>query len=95
MATTTPGKEPKTAATSRAVIRPVEAGCMAECPFCQERVKFRARHRDDQVICNVYEDGQWQRVEQYHRECYDEAGQPHGEPYKSEGRKRSKKARKQ
>lgn len=68
---------------------------MAECPYCQERVKFRARHRDDQVICNVYENGRWQRVEQYHRECYDKAGQPHGEPHKSEGRKQGKKARKQ
>ncbi|MEL7156988.1 MAG: hypothetical protein AAFN30_10355 [Actinomycetota bacterium] len=65
---------------SRAVVRLIEAGCSADCPTCGERVKFRARHRDQQVICNVYDDGVWQRVEQYHLECYDEAGAPHGDP---------------
>jgi DNA-directed RNA polymerase subunit RPC12/RpoP len=64
---------------SRAVSRLIEAGSVAECPHCGERVKFRARHRDRQVICNVYEDGVWQRVEQYHEACYTEAGEPYGE----------------
>jgi DNA-directed RNA polymerase subunit RPC12/RpoP len=67
---------------SRAVIKLIEAGSAAECPHCLERVKFRARHRDQQVICNVYEDGVWKRVEQYHFECYDEAGSLHGEASK-------------
>jgi DNA-directed RNA polymerase subunit RPC12/RpoP len=67
---------------SRAVIKLIEAGSAAECPFCGERVKFRARHRDQQVICNVYEDGVWQRVEQYHLECYEKADSPHGEAIK-------------
>ncbi len=65
---------------SRAVTRLIEAGCAAECPKCEERVKYRARHRDQQVICNVYDKGVWQRVEQYHAECYTEAGEPYGEP---------------
>ncbi|MDH3683724.1 MAG: hypothetical protein OEV40_27700 [Acidimicrobiia bacterium] len=65
---------------SRAVTRLIEAGCAAECPHCHERVKYRARHRDQQVICNVYTDGVWQRVEQYHAECYGDAGEPYGEP---------------
>lgn len=65
---------------SRAVVRLIEAGSAAECPYCEERVKFRARHRDQQVICNVYVDGNWDRVEQYHLECYDEAERPHGKP---------------
>jgi DNA-directed RNA polymerase subunit RPC12/RpoP len=65
---------------SRAVARLIEAGCAADCPYCGERVKFRARHRDQQVICNVYENGVWQRVEQYHADCYVEAGMPYGEP---------------
>ena len=65
---------------SRAVTRLIEAGCTADCPQCEERVKFRSRHRDQQVICNVYEDGVWQRVEQYHLECYADAGSPYGEP---------------
>lgn len=67
---------------SRAVIKLIEAGSAAECPHCLERVKFRARHRDQQVICNVYESGAWLRVEQYHLECYGEADSPHGEALK-------------
>lgn len=67
---------------SRAVIKLIEAGSAAECPHCGERVKFRARHRDQQVICNVYDDGVWQRVEQYHLECYADADSPHGEATK-------------
>ena len=67
---------------SRAVVKLIEAGSAAECPHCLERVKFRARHRDQQVICNVYEDGVWQRVEQFHLDCYDDAGSPHGEAVK-------------
>lgn len=67
---------------SRAVVRLIEAGSTAECPHCNERVKFRARHRDQQVICNVYNDGVWDRVEQYHAECYESAGEPHGEAIK-------------
>lgn len=73
--------EPK-AWESRAVIKLIEAGSAAECPHCLERVKFRARHRDQQVICNVYEDGIWKRVEQYHLECYEQADSPHGEAVK-------------
>lgn len=73
---------PKPPTVSRAVIKLIEAGSAAECPHCHERVKFRARHRDQQVICNVYEDGTWKRVEQYHLECYDEAGALHGEAVK-------------
>jgi DNA-directed RNA polymerase subunit RPC12/RpoP len=68
---------------SRAVIRLIEAGSVAECPHCTERVKFRARHRDHQVICNVYEKGVWQRVEQYHLDCYDDAAAPYGEAVKA------------
>lgn len=78
------GSEPTkpTVWESRAVIKLIEAGSSAECPFCGERVKFRARHRDQQVICNVYTDGVWQRVEQYHLECYEQADSPHGEAVK-------------
>lgn len=76
------GKAAKKTWESRAVVRLIEAGSTAECPECGERVKFRARHRDQQVICNVYVDGVWDRVEQYHAECYETAEQPHGEPIK-------------
>lgn len=66
--------------TSRGVTRPVEAGSAVECAFCGERVKFRAKVRQYQVICNVYEKKQWDRVEHYHDECYVKAGSPYGPP---------------
>ena len=64
--------------TSRAVIRDVEAGSTVDCALCGERVKFQAKMRNRQVICNVYEDGRWNRVEHFHADCYDAAGLPHG-----------------
>ncbi|MFW2381935.1 MAG: hypothetical protein ACN4GZ_09270 [Acidimicrobiales bacterium] len=63
---------------SRAVTRLIEAGSMTECEHCEERVKFRARHRDMQVICNVYTKGVWTRVEHYHEDCYVKASEPFG-----------------
>lgn len=63
---------------TRAVVRLVEAGSMVDCSHCEKQVKFRARQRDTQVICNVYVDGRWDRVEHFHDECYLEAGAPHG-----------------
>ena len=74
-ATESPKKSPK---ESRAVTRLIEAGSMAECARCEQVLKFRARQRDLQVICNVYEGGVWNRVEHYHMDCYGEAGEPHG-----------------
>ncbi len=68
----------KVVPVSRAVTRLIEAGCMAECLHCEERVKFRARHRDLQVICNVYKGKVWQRVEHFHADCYPLAGEPYG-----------------
>jgi hypothetical protein len=63
---------------SRAVIRLIEAGSMSDCRECGKQVKFRARQRDQQVICNVYENGVWRRVEHYHLDCYHQADAPHG-----------------
>ncbi len=65
---------------SRAVIRTVDAGNSAYCAVCDELIKFRARIRAEQVICNVYVKNRWDRVEHYHPECYEEAGAPYGEP---------------
>ncbi len=53
---------------------------MTECTHCEERVKFRARERHQQVICNVYINGAWDRVEHYHEPCYEEAKKPFGDP---------------
>jgi hypothetical protein len=63
---------------SRAVTRLIEPGSSVDCEHCGERVKFQARLRLQQVICNVYEKGVWLRVEHFHAECYDSAGSPYG-----------------
>ena len=77
MATKTANK-PTSGMMSRAVIRSIEAGSTAECAGCGDRVKFQAKIRLQQVICNVYVDGRWDRVEHYHAVCYTEADAPHG-----------------
>lgn len=64
---------------SRAVLRDVEPGSTVECAHCGERVKFQAKMRHKQVICNVYVRGRWNRVEHYHLDCYGAAGEPYGE----------------
>ena len=64
---------------SRAVSRLVEPGNWVECALCDEVIKFRARERRSQVICNVYVAGKWDRVEHFHSECYETAGEPFGE----------------
>lgn len=66
--------------TSRAVNRLVEPGNWAECVLCGEVIKFRARERRMQVICNVYVDNRWDRVEHYHADCYEASDRPYGEP---------------
>ena len=71
--------------SSRAALRTIEAGSSAICVSCDEQVKFKAKVKAQQVICNVYIDGRWNRVEHYHLECYTEAGAPYGEPAVSTG----------
>jgi hypothetical protein len=66
--------------TSRAALRLIEPGSSVDCATCGERVKFQARLRLQQVICNVYIDNVWDRVEHFHAECYERAGRPYGEP---------------
>ena len=75
-----PASRPKSAPrTSRAVLRDVEPGSTVECAHCGERVKFQAKVRNRQVICNVYVKGVWDRVEHFHADCYELADEPHGE----------------
>ena len=76
---------------SRAMARAIEPGNSAVCVQCGEQIKFRAKLRLQQIICNVYVDGQWNRVEHYHVDCYTEAGTPYGpaaeyEPNRRRGR---------
>lgn len=58
----------------------IEAGNTAMCATCGDPVKFVARAQLRQVIANVYEEGTWKRVEHFHAECYDKAGEPYGVP---------------
>lgn len=60
------------------MLRPIEPGNTASCPECSLPVKFQARSQLRQVICNVYVDGAWNRVEHYHAACYENAGEPYG-----------------
>jgi hypothetical protein len=80
MATSTKTAQTTKTWESRAVSRLVEPGNSAECVLCEEVVKFRARERRTQVICNVYVDNRWDRVEHYHPDCYKAADEPYGEP---------------
>ncbi len=63
---------------SRATTRTVEAGSLNLCAHCDTLLRFRARQKDTQIICNVYVDGMWDRVEHFHPDCYAEANHPHG-----------------
>ena len=63
---------------SRAVSRFIEAGSDAVCEHCQSPVKFVARIKGRQVIASVYVEVRWARVEHYHENCYEEAGEPYG-----------------
>lgn len=68
----------KTTWKSRAVLRMVEPGSQVECLHCGERVKFQAKMRHQQAICNIYEKNMWVRVDHYHFPCYKEAKEPYG-----------------
>jgi len=68
----------KTVWKSRALFRLIEAGSAVSCVGCGEHIKFKAKTRAKQVICNVYTKGVWQRVEHFHDECYTSAGEPYG-----------------
>ncbi len=65
---------------SRAVTRVIEPGTFVVCEFCKDQVRFSAKNRSRQVIANVYEKGSWIRVEHYHLDCYQQLGQPYGQP---------------
>jgi hypothetical protein len=67
-----------TVAQTRAIVRFVEPGSIVDCATCGSQVKFSARAKVKQVICNVYTDGRWARVEHHHLDCYEAAGDPHG-----------------
>jgi hypothetical protein len=63
---------------TRAVIRRVDPGSSTTCSSCNEYVRFAARENRQQVIANVYEHDRWNRVEHFHRDCYELTGSPYG-----------------
>lgn len=73
---------------TRAIVRLTPPGTDAECPACEQPVKFMAKHKKSEVIANVYgragDPDVWDRVEHWHAECYFAAGQPHGTPTRRE-----------
>ncbi|MBP9827242.1 hypothetical protein KBC99_02060 [Candidatus Saccharibacteria bacterium] len=73
-------KDSRSSLGSRAVLRDIPAGQFIDCPHCKQRVKFQAKSKARQVICNVYVRGKWNRVDHFHEACYKAAGQPHGVP---------------
>ena len=73
---------------SRAVVREIQPGTLTTCAGCGESIGFRAAARPREVICNVYLDGAWTRVEHYHPLCYEVAGEPYGPPDTSNPRLR-------
>lgn len=64
---------------SRAVVRDIQAGSSDDCEHCGQRIKFQAKVRGQQVICNVYRRGVWKQVEHFHLACYIAADEPHGQ----------------
>lgn len=62
------------------MLRSVDPGSSASCVACGKPIKFSAKNPQRQVIANVYVEGRWDRVEQFHSPCYDEQGHPFGEP---------------
>jgi hypothetical protein len=77
---TTKTKAPAKTWKSRAALRPIEAGSTVSCVGCDGHIKFSAKNKASQVICNVYRKGAWLRVEHYHEACYRQSDLPYGEP---------------
>ena len=77
---TDPTSQVKIKKVSRAVTRLVNPGSQVDCMHCDERIKFQAKMRHQEVICNVYEKSKWLRVEHYHSDCYKLAKEPFGKP---------------
>ncbi len=73
-------KQVKIKKVSRAVTRLVNPGSQVDCMHCDERIKFQAKMRHQEVICNVYEKSKWIRVDHFHSDCYKLAKEPFGKP---------------
>lgn len=59
---------------TRAVLRYVQPSTdcpTTDCVVCGDWIVYSARYKPMVVICNVYAEGRWQRVEMFHESCYD------------------------
>lgn len=65
---------------TRCVLRNIDPGDEHVCPGCNMRLKFQARNKMRKIVANIYKGKGWDRVEQWHEECYMEAASPYGEP---------------
>lgn len=61
------------------VVEPAHSGVEALCVACNEGIVWSARKKQTKVVCNIYDNGIWNRVDQFHDSCYSDAGQPYGE----------------
>jgi hypothetical protein len=84
-----PPRDPQT----RAIVREIARGNHTDCRGCGQGIRFRTKLHHQTVICNVYDDGRWDRVEHWHLECYRDAGEPHGHPDATELRRPVRPAR--
>jgi len=71
----------------------VQPGSWVNCESCGEQIKYQVRAQNMQMICNVYEDGTWSRVEHYHSGCYSESGEPYGPADEDARTKRARSSR--
>jgi hypothetical protein len=65
---------------TRAVERIIQPGNDVRCKHCDKYVKFAAIKKLRQVIANIYDGDRWDRTEHFHKDCYEEAGKPWGDP---------------
>lgn len=70
---------------TRVVSKPCTAGDFIVCRRCGAEIKYRARTKDREVLCNVYENGAWDRLERFHPACYVGAGEPYGPVVEASG----------
>lgn len=48
------------------------------CEKCDKEILFDTTQRTYRVLCNVYVNDKWDRLECYHPECYEQTGFIHG-----------------
>jgi hypothetical protein len=68
---------------SRAVTMTIPFGADSECTSCERLITFIPPGKGKWVVANVYEGKgkkrRWNRVENWHPECYEVRGLPYGE----------------